>query len=261
VSLLTLDDIPVALRAYTPPGASLSYPRQGMTSEVAFVDGPRPCVIKRCRDPIYLEWLAREHSVLLALAGSPLPVPRVLAYAPVDAQDARREAWLVMSRLPGRPLWPEMIEADSGRRAALLRRVGELLKRVHATPVPPGLRSPASWIDRMLEQARENLKWCDGTPALLEDLHRRRPAAIPEVLIHGDLALDNVLIAADDVMSLIDWSGGAQGDPRCDLALALLTEPEFALGETELAAFYDGYGRPALNTAARQWFADLYEFF
>lgn len=259
--MFTHDDIPPALRAYAPSGASLTYPKQGMTSEVAFVDGPRPCVIKRCRDPIYLEWLSREHSVLQALAGSSLPVPRVMAYASVDAHEEKREAWLVMSRLEGRPLWPQMLEADSKRRAALLRRVGKLLKHVHATPVPPGLRSPSSWIDRMLAEARENLQWCDGTLALLEDLHRRRPAAIPEVLIHGDLALDNVLIAADDVMSLIDWSGGAQGDPRSDLALALLTEPEFALGETELAAFYDGYGGTPMDAAAGQWFTDLYEFF
>ncbi len=178
--------------------------------------------------------------MLQAVAASSLPVPRVLAYAPADAQ--KREGWLVMSRLEGRPLWPEMLEADSARRAILLRRVGELLKRLHATPVPASLRSPSSWLDRMLAQARENLHWCDGTLALLEELHHRRPAAIPEVLIHGDLALDNVLIAADDDLGLIDWSGGAQGDPRCDLALALQTEPEFALEETALAAFYDGYG-------------------
>lgn len=259
--MFTLDDIPPALRAYAPPNASLTYPKQGMTSEVAFVDAPRPCVIKRCKDPIYLEWLSREHAVLQSLAGSSLPVPRVLAYAPVDAHTERRESWLVMSRLEGRPLWPDMLEAGSERRAALLRRVGELLKHVHATAVPPSLRSPSSWIDRVLAEARENLPWSDGALALLEDLHRRRPAAIPEVLIHGDLALDNVLITADDVMSLIDWPRGAQGDPRSDLALALLTEPEFALGEPELAAFYHGYGGTPIDAPARQWFTDLYEFF
>ena len=92
-----------------------------MTSEVAFVDGDRQCVVKRCRDPIYLEWLSREHRVLQALAASPLPVPRVLDYADVDATDGGREAWLVMSRLEGRPLWTEVVAADSQRRAQLLR--------------------------------------------------------------------------------------------------------------------------------------------
>ena len=231
-----------------------------MTSEVAFVDGEQ-CVIKRCRDPIYLEWLSREHRVLRALADSPLPMPRALGYADVDQDDEGREAWLVMSWLDGRPLWHEILHANSQRRALLLQRVGALLKQLHATPVPIGLRSESPWLDRMLAEARQNLAWCDGTVELLADLHHRRPDPVPEVLIHGDLALDNVLVAAEDAMSLIDWSGGGPGDPRCDLALALQTEPEIELGESELAAFFEGYGGIPVDGATRRWFEDLYEFF
>jgi aminoglycoside phosphotransferase (APT) family kinase protein len=154
-----------------------------------------------------------------------------------------------------------MLEAGAERRAELLRRVGALLQQLHSTPVPHAMRSTSSWIDRMLSQAQQNLPWCDGSAALLEDLHRRRPAPVPEVLVHGDLALDNVLIAAGDVMSLIDWSGGAQGDPRIDVAFALQTEPEFSLGAMERAAFYDGYGGTPIDSATQQWFDDLNEFF
>jgi aminoglycoside phosphotransferase (APT) family kinase protein len=232
-----------------------------MTSEVAFVEGDTACVIKRCRDPRYLEWLSREHQVLLALAGSSLSMPRVLGYAQVDKKEGGREAWLVMSRVDGRPLWNEILHANSQRRARLLQRVGELLKQVHATPVPIGLRSETPWVDRMLADARNNLMWCDGTVELLADLHHRRPEPVPEALIHGDLALDNVLVGAGDAMSLIDWSGGAQGDPRYDLALALLTEPEIELGEIELAAFFDGYGGLSMDRSTRSWFVNLCEFF
>jgi aminoglycoside phosphotransferase (APT) family kinase protein len=122
-------------------------------------------------------------------------------------------------------------------------------------------RSELPWADRILAEARENLAWCDGTVELLTDLHHRRPEPVPEVLIHGDLALDNVLVAAGDKMSLIDWSGGAQGDPRYDLALALQTEPEIKLAEIEVGAFFEGCGVVPLNTATRKWFEDLYEFF
>jgi aminoglycoside phosphotransferase (APT) family kinase protein len=232
-----------------------------MTSEVALVDGDASCVIKKCRDPNYLEWLSREHQVLLALAHTPLPVPRVLDYAEVRDTEGGREAWLVVSRLEGRSLWNELLDANSQRRARLLRRVGELLKQLHATPVPVGLRPESPWIDRMLAEARDHLGWCDGTVELLADLRHRLPAPVPEVLIHGDLALDNVLIAAEDAMSLIDWPGGAQGDPRCDVALALSTEPEITLGETELAAFFEGYGGAPVDRSTRRWFEDLYEFF
>jgi aminoglycoside phosphotransferase (APT) family kinase protein len=261
MSLFTRDDIPPALRRHVPPGAGLTYPLQGMTSEVAFVDGDTRCVVKRCRDPIYLKRLSREHRVLRALADSPLPMPRVLGYAQVDGKEEGREAWLVMSRLEGHPLWNEILRTDSPRRAHLLRRVGELLKSLHVTPVPIGLRSESPWVDRMLAEARDNLGWCDGTVELLADLQHRRPEPVPEVLIHGDLALDNVLVAADDALSLIDWSDGGQGDPRCDLALALQTEPEIELSDFELAAFFEGYGGVPMDRSTRRWFEDLYEFF
>jgi aminoglycoside phosphotransferase (APT) family kinase protein len=261
MSLFTRDDIPSALRRHVPPGAGLTYPPQGMTSEVAFVDGDAPCVIKRCRDRNYLEWLSREHGVLRALADSALPMPRALGYVQVDKKEEGREAWLVMSRIQGRPLWSEFLHANSQRRGRLLRRVGQLLKQLHATPVPIALRSESPWVDRMLAEAGEHLAWCDGTVELLADLGHRRPDPVPEVLIHGDLALDNVLVAAEDAMSLIDWSSGAQGDPRCDLALALQTEPEIELGEMELAAFFEGYGGAPIDRSTRRWFEDLYEFF
>ena len=231
-----------------------------MTSEVAFVDGDTRCVIKRCRDPIYLEWLSREHRVLRALAASRLPIPRLLDYAELDTED-RHEAWLVMSRLNGQSLWSEILQANAQQRADLLRRVGELLKRLHATPVPSVLAAESPWLDRRLAKARENLAWCDGTAELLADLHRRRPQPVPEVLIHGDLALDNVLTMSDGGMSLIDWSEGDEGDPRCDLALALQTEPEIQLSDVELTAFFEGYGIAPIDRITRRWFEDLYEFF
>ena len=260
MSLFTRDDIPPALRAYAPPGAELTYPPQGMTSDVAFVDGDVRCVLKRCREPIYLEWLSREHRVLRALADSRLPIPRVLDYAELDTED-RHEAWLVMSRLDGRSLWKEILQANPKQRADLLRRVGELLKRLHATPVPGALAAESPWVDRKLAKARENLAWCDGTAELLADLHRRRLQPVPEVLIHGDLALDNVLITSDGAMSFIDWSDGDQGDPRYDLALALQTEPEIQLSDMEETAFFEGYGIAPIDRITRRWFEDLYEFF
>src|ERR1700730_9671101 len=173
MSPFTRDDLPPALQRYVPPGAGLTYPPQGMTSEVAFADGETSCVIKRCRDPNYLEWLSREHEVLRALADSSLPMPRVLGYAQVDRKEEGREAWLVMSRLQGRPLWTEMLNGNSQRRARLLQRLGVLFKRLHGTPVPIGLRSEAPWADRMLANAREHFAWCHGTAELLEDLRRR----------------------------------------------------------------------------------------
>jgi aminoglycoside phosphotransferase (APT) family kinase protein len=260
VPLFTYDDIPPALQRHVQPHTALIYPPQGMTSEVAFAGGDPPVAIKRCRDPIYLEWASRERRVLAALAGSGLPIPRVLDSAECDT-DGRHEVWLVMSRLDGGSLWREMLQAPTTQRADMLRRLGALLKRLHATPVPVGLTADVPWIDRILAQAQRNLAWCDGTADLLADLHRRRPPPIAEVLIHGDLALDNVLIAGDGALSLIDWSSGDSGDARTDLALALQTEPEMQLTDRDVAAFFEAHGTPPLDRVTRRWFEDLYEFF
>ena len=81
------------------------------------------------------------------------------------------------------------------------------------------------------------------------------------MLIHGDLALDNVLIDESGSLSLIDWSGGDCGDARYDIALALQTEPELTLTEEEKAAFHTAYGSAPLDAETRRWFEQLYEFF
>jgi aminoglycoside phosphotransferase (APT) family kinase protein len=110
-----------------------------------------------------------------------------------------------------------------------------------------------------------NLAWCDGTAALLGDLRRRRPDPVPETLIHGDLSLDNVLVEEGgrhvSISGFVDWPFGGGGDPRSDIAIALQTEPEIALGERDLAAFREGYGSSLPDADTRRWFVDLYEFF
>jgi aminoglycoside phosphotransferase (APT) family kinase protein len=258
----TLDEIPDALAAHLPASGSVEHPPQGMTSDVAFVTGPdRSVAVKRCADPIYLSWLRRERAVLCALADAALPVPAVFGYIEVP-RAAGPEAWLVMSRLAGRSLWRAMLDTRSGARAPLLRSLGELLRRLHSTPMPRALTESSDWLSRQLLQARENLAWCDGTAELLTSLERTRPEPVPEVLIHGDFALDNVLIDESGRMSIIDWSNGGSGDYRSDIALALQTEPEIVLAEEEVEAFYAGYASCApLDRGTRRWFEALYEFF
>jgi aminoglycoside phosphotransferase (APT) family kinase protein len=115
------------------------------------------------------------------------------------------------------------------------------------------------WLRRA--RARANLPWCDGTAAGLAELERSRPAAVSETLIHGDLALDNVLIDEGGELHLIDWADGGRGDPRHDIALALQTKPELELSAEAHDAFFAGYGTAPLAEATRDWFVRLYDFF
>jgi aminoglycoside phosphotransferase (APT) family kinase protein len=244
------------------PDATFVCAPQGMTSEVAFVDDRgRQSVLKRCRDPRYIPWLQREHRVLRALAGAPLPIPRVLGYDE-RGQDGRiTEAALLTTRLRGEPLWPVLLRCPSAERRAHLRTLGAQLRELHATAAPNTFRSPRPWIDRMLDHADANLPWADGSSDLLAELRATRPASAPDVLIHGDLALDNVLVDADGAMGFIDWPFGDAGDGRYDIALALGTEPELELDDRDAAAFFEGYGAAPIDPAVLRWFRLLYEFF
>src|SRR5947207_2413881 len=184
--------------------AMLSPAPQGMTSEVAFVnDRGRQCVLKRCRHPIYIEWLRRERRVLDALSECSLHVPRLIGYHEVRDSDDVAEAWLLMTRLPGESLWQVLLRSGPVERRARFRKLGQLLRTLHSTPAPMVFRNQPPWIDRTLEQAQKNLEWCDGSAALLAEQKRTQPSPQAEVLIHGDLALDNVLIDQDGNLSLI----------------------------------------------------------
>jgi aminoglycoside phosphotransferase (APT) family kinase protein len=257
----TLEDIPDSLARHLPARGRLEHPPQGMTSDVAFVTGAdRSIVVKRVVNPIYLDWLRREHAALRALAGLGLPVPAALGYAEVDGPSGR-EGWLVTTRLPGISLWPVLLDAAPAVRESWLRELGKLLHRLHSTPLPHEFKERKDWLSRKLAQARRNLDWCDGSPELLAELERTRPAPVPGRLVHGDLSLDNVLIDRSGTLSLIDWSDGDSGDYRTDVALALQTEPETILSERELQAFHAGYQREPLDRGTRRWFEQLYEFF
>lgn len=258
---LTLSEIPEQIAAHLPSASRLEYPTQGMTSDVAFATGrERSVVVKRCAREIYVPWLRREHTVLRSLANLDLPIPRAIAYREVPA-DAGPEAWLVISRLRGTLLCSAISDGGASDRIRLLAALGELLKRLHATTPPPALTHASDWIARTLAEGRANLDWCDGTRELMLELERTRPRAVRETLIHGDLALDNVLVDERGALALIDWSQGDSGDHRYDLAVALRTSPPVTLTDADLRAFHDSYGAAPLTAETRLWFERLYEFF
>lgn len=245
-------DVPVEL-ARLGRGASLEFPTQGMTSTVALFGD---VVLKRCADPRYVDWLRREHDVLRALAETDLPLPRVRGYVDRDA-----DVWLAIERLPGVTLEAALASASAGERERLLGELGELLARVHATPTPASLCDALPWRDRMLAQAERNLPWCDGDDALLAQLVAHPPPSVPEMTIHGDLGLDNVLVHDGRVATLLDWPMGGRGDFRFDVAIAIEHDDVAPFSHAELAAFWRGHGTPPLDVETMQWFRRLWDFF
>jgi aminoglycoside phosphotransferase (APT) family kinase protein len=228
--------VPPALRACLPSGFSLAPAHHGESAAVAFVEGEgEPLVLKRATDAPYAGWLVAEAEVLRELAGTALPVPRVRGVCH-DGQ----EAWLLLTRLPGEPVIEALPGVPEAERPAWFRRLGGLLGAIHTTPVPPALR------------ARDSTPWwhrprpvvATGTSREVLSATRLDQRCPPAVFVHGDFTLDNVLADANGPSGVVDWGGAGRGDPRYDVALALLSAAE---GEGRLPApacvraFYDGY--------------------
>lgn len=227
----------MALRACLPPGFSLTPARQGHSATVAFVQGPgEPLVIKRVVEAPYIDWLVAEADVLRELAETPLPVPRVRA----EHHDGH-EAWLLLTRLPGEPLIDVLRRVPLAERPAWFHRLGGLLAAIHTTPVPAALRTRDStpWWQRPRLAAEPS-----SSVEALSATRLDGPQPPPAVFVHGDFTLDNVLAGEDGPSGVVDWGGAGRGDPRFDVALALLSAPEGQgrLPDTAcVRAFYDGY--------------------
>jgi aminoglycoside phosphotransferase (APT) family kinase protein len=268
---MIVNDIPASITAVIGTILRLTDSPQGMTSTVAIAETAKcKIALKRAEGALYGGWLTSEYRVLSALAmpdgHGPRLAPQPRAFARVDTGIVPVR-WLAMDYLPGITLEAALRESmDAGRRAKLLRAFGQTLARIHATPPPPVMPQPTpSWLDTMLEEAGENLEHynVDGPPQLLESLRSHRPRPVTPTLIHGDYTIDNVIVDGDEVVGVIDWSGGAVGDPRYDIALG--TRPQHVAFEIDrahdLEAFYAGYGSDPISQDDYDYFIGLYEFF
>ncbi|MCW2722199.1 MAG: hypothetical protein QOG20_2924 [Pseudonocardiales bacterium] len=184
--------------------------------------------------------MGRERRVISALAGTAVPVPRVLAAsdggAPVDAPCFVME--LVEGVVPLGELPAGWATEPDDR-----RRMGEALITVLADlhsvdPEAVGLGDfgrPEGFMARQVrrwttqwEKARE-VPGGDGDPAALTGLAERLTATVPaaqrHTIVHGDYRIDNCLFDVADpgrVASVLDWEMSTLGDPLADLGLLLV---------------------------------------
>jgi aminoglycoside phosphotransferase (APT) family kinase protein len=240
--VIPAEDFPEKLRSALAPIPSITTSEhQGMTSTVVFAETALGSVAIKRAVGLRFAMLQREKMVLDALKGSGLPVPECLLYIEEETGTGK-EGWLVITRLPGEPLLKVLREVDNpSRREDLHNKLGKVIARLHAMPAPPQFAPiSTSWLDDMLALAESNLAVGigDGTREELAWLKQNIPTPVPAACIHGDLFFDNVLSDGTEITGLIDWSFGALGDPRYDMATA-----QYGLTAGERRAFLDGYGR------------------
>jgi aminoglycoside phosphotransferase (APT) family kinase protein len=180
--------------------------------------------------------MGREQRVISALAGTAVPVPRVLAAS--DGGPPVGAPCFVMELVDGVvPLGdvPEGWTPDDRRRMgdALIGVLADL----HAVdPTAVGLGDfgrPEGFMARQVrrwstqwEKARD-ASVADGgeLTALAERLAATVPTAQRHAIVHGDYRIDNCLFGRTDpgrVTAVLDWEMSTLGDPMADLGLLLV---------------------------------------
>jgi aminoglycoside phosphotransferase (APT) family kinase protein len=175
--------------------------------------------------------MAREHRVISALAGTPVPVPATFGLC--QDPTVTGAPFFVMSHVDGIVPRDEATVAaglDEPARAAAASSLVDALVALHAVdPDRVGLgqlgrhhgyleRQLARW-QRQLEQSRTR-----PLPAL-DEVHRRLAANLPAQvgparIVHGDFRLDNVVLSsAGQVLAVLDWELCTLGDPLADVGL------------------------------------------
>ncbi|MBI1416507.1 MAG: phosphotransferase [Limimaricola sp.] len=172
----------------------------------------------------------REYRVMAALAGSAVPVPRVLHLATDDASPLGR-AFFVMEHVAGRVFFdPALPDVAPGQRGQIYDAMNATLAALHGLdPVALGLADygkPGNYFARQTERwaAQYAASTADPLPdmlAVIDWLGREMPPDDGQVaLVHGDWRLDNLMIAPDgpQVRAVLDWELSTLGHPLADLA-------------------------------------------
>ncbi|WP_431962402.1 phosphotransferase family protein [Nocardia sp. bgisy134] len=181
--------------------------------------------------------VVREARIIAALAGTGVPVPRIIA---VTEDSEFAEVPLVLMEFVDGPVVDTMDAAEEltpPQRRQIALTLPRALAKIHAVDLEKvgldGLASHKPYAQRQLR--RWAGQWAvSKTRDLpeLDDLTRRLAAAIPEQreisLVHGDFHLRNLIFshATGEVAAVLDWELSTLGDPLADMGSLLTYWPE-----------------------------------
>jgi aminoglycoside phosphotransferase (APT) family kinase protein len=218
----------------------------------------------------------REYRVMSALAGTGVPVARMLSLC--EDETVIGTAFYLMQYVEGRILWdpslPGMTPALRGAHFDELNRVLAALHGVDYAAVGlAGFGKPGQYIERQVARwSRQYLAGeADRIPAmdkLQEWLPRHLPPGDETSIVHGDYRIDNVIFHPTEprVLAVLDWELSTLGHPLSDFAYHVmawrLTGSEFrglkghdlaALGIPSEADYVAAYCRRTGRDAIRHW--------
>ena len=234
-----IDQVALApyLEAHIPGFAGLSAIekfKSGQSNPTYLLTAASGCYVLRAKPPGQLlksaHQVDREFQVMQALAGTAVPVPRMLYLSGEDSPIGRM--FYVMEYLDGRIFWDPSLPDVSGNeeRAAIYDAMNATLAALHDVDVgavglgdfgKPGSyfeRQHARWTSQYRASETETIAEMDRLIAWLET---HMPADDGRVsLVHGDYRLDNMMFApgAPEVIAVLDWELSTLGHPFADLA-------------------------------------------
>lgn len=177
--------------------------------------------------------IEREFRVMRALAGSGVPVARMLALCEDEAVIGR--AFYLMEFVPGRVLWnpalPGMQPAERGAIFAEMNRVIAALHSVDYSAIgladygKPGNyfeRQIARWSKQYRASETEKIPAMDN---LIEWLPQHIPPGEETAIVHGDFRMDNLIFDPVEprVLAVLDWELSTLGHPLGDFAYHCMT--------------------------------------
>jgi aminoglycoside phosphotransferase (APT) family kinase protein len=162
---------------------------------------------------------ARTDREVEAMALAPVPTPEILW---------RKPPVLALAPLRGTALGH--LGEPSTASSAAWRAAGAAVRTLHDSALPPW---PGRNVDDLASRLEVESEWLVANDVLPADVvtRNRRLAETAlrswtPVFIHGDLQVDHVFVAADEITGVLDWSEAAQGDALFDLATLTLGHPE-----------------------------------
>ncbi|MGA0838803.1 MAG: phosphotransferase family protein [Pseudomonadales bacterium] len=169
----------------------------------------------------------REHRVMHALAGSGVPVPRMITLCEDNSIIGTK--FYVMEWVEGRVFTETRLPTlTPAERRQIYLDLARVLAQLHSvSPAAVGLddfgrpgnyyeRQIGRWTKQYLASRTEQI---DAMDHLIEWLPKNIPAPGPSVIAHGDYRLGNVLIHPEEprIVAVLDWELSTLGDGLADL--------------------------------------------
>ncbi|RRH78285.1 phosphotransferase family protein [Falsigemmobacter faecalis] len=204
----------------------------GQSNPTAFLDsGARRLVLRGRPSGVLLpsaHAVDREFRVQKALAGSDVPVPKVLLYC--EDRSLTGTEFYVMERVEGRVLHDNRLtELPAPERRMVFDDLARILAAIHRVDIQAaGLQDygrPGGFARRQIE--RWSRQWDLATPRPNADIDRLKawltahlPTEDQTTLVHGDFRLGNVMLHPVEprIVAVLDWELSTLGHPLADLA-------------------------------------------